>query len=59
MKKDKKKSGVIVYDMSRSNMVSEILELLKEKAITLNDLSDFSDDLKNYIIFVSSHFPKQ
>ena len=49
MKKDKKKSGVIVCDLSRSNMINEILELLKEKAIAMDYLSDFSSELKNYI----------
>ena len=49
MKKDKQKSGVIVSNLSRSNMVNEILELLKEKAITMDDLNDFSRELKKYI----------
>ena len=49
IKKDKKKSGVIVCDLSRSNMINEILELIKEKAITMDDLNDFSSELKNYI----------
>jgi hypothetical protein len=30
-------------------MINEILELLKEKAITMDDLNDFSSELKNYI----------
>ena len=49
MKKYKKKSGVIVCDLSRSNMINEILELLKEKAIAMDDLNDFSSELKKYI----------
>ena len=49
MKKYKKKSGVIVCDLSRSNMINEILELLKEKAIAMDDLNDFSCELKKYI----------
>ena len=49
IKKDKKKSGVIVCNLSRSNMINEIFELLKEKAITMDDLNDFSRELKNYI----------
>lgn len=54
MKKDKKKSGVIVYNLSRSNMINEILELLKEKAISMDDLNDFSSELKNYIKLIQN-----
>ena len=49
MKKYKKKSGVIVCDLSRSNMINEILGLLKEKAITMDGINDFGNELKNYI----------
>ena len=53
MKKDKKKNGVIVCDLSRSNMINEIFELLKEKAITMDDLNGFSNELKKYIKKIS------
>ena len=43
--KDKKDSGV-QCEMSRSNMHFVILNLLKEGAITLEDLSDFTEDLQ-------------
>ena len=55
MKKDKKKSGVIVCDLSRSNMINEIFELLKEKAITMDDLKDFSNELKIYMKALTDH----
>ena len=55
MKKDKKKSGVIVCDLSRSNMINEILELLKEKAIAMDDLNDFSNELKIYMKALTDH----
>ena len=46
IRKDKKKSGVCVTDMSRSQMFANIMELLDEKAITLDDLEGFSDSLR-------------
>lgn len=46
MKRDKKKTGVCIMDMSRSQMVSHIIELLDEKAITMEDLDSFSDGLR-------------
>ena len=44
--KDKKKTGVIIRGMSRSKMWEHILDLLLEGAITLEDLSEFSEDLQ-------------
>ena len=49
IKKDKKQSGIMVYDIRRSNMVNEIIELIQEKAIKVDDLEEFSDELKIYI----------
>ena len=48
IKKDKRKSGVLIEEMSRSSMTIHILNLLREGAITLADLEDFSDDIRNY-----------
>ena len=47
---DKKKAGVIV-DMRRSQMISQIMELLDEGAIQLSDLDEFSEDLKERMKF--------
>ncbi len=52
MKKDKKKSGVLIADMSRSNMIFIIMQLLDEKVITLDDLAEFSDDLRERLEFL-------
>ena len=41
---DKQDTGVVAKN-SRSNMIKNILELLSENAITLDDLSDFSEEL--------------
>ena len=48
---DKKHVGVTA-EMSRSRFMENIFALLCEKAITLDDLSDFSDEFKNHV----SHF---
>lgn len=48
IKKDKKKSGV-QCQMSRSEMMYIIMELLNDEAITMDDLDDFSDDFKETI----------
>lgn len=49
IKRDKKLTGVIVHDMSRSQMHIHLLDLLREGAITLNDLSDFSEDIQEWL----------
>ena len=46
IREDKKDCGV-QCEMSRSNQFYIMLSLLKEGAITLDDLEDFSDDLKD------------
>lgn len=48
IREDKRATGVVVNN-SRSNMISNILDLLHEGAITLDDLSDFSDELRERI----------
>ena len=46
--REKKSAGVII-EMSRSTFKLNLLRLLKEKAITLEDLSDFSTELQEEI----------
>ena len=48
IREDKRATGVVVNN-SRSNMIVNILDLLYEGAITLDDLSDFSDELQERI----------
>lgn len=50
IKKDKRKAGVQV-EMSRSNLIYNILSLIEEEAIRLEDLEEFSDGLKDTIKF--------
>ena len=52
IRKDKRKSGVCVTDMSRSQMFANIMELLNEKAIKLDDLDGFSDFLRQRLEFL-------
>lgn len=46
IKHDRKLTGVVVHDMSRSQMHIHLLDLLGENVITLDDLLDFSEDLQ-------------
>lgn len=48
IKEDKKDCGV-QCEMSRSKQIFIMLELLNEGAITIDDLEEFSDDLKETI----------
>ncbi len=49
IREDKKACGV-QCEMSRSNQFYIMMSLLNEGAITIDDLEDFSDDLKDTII---------
>lgn len=46
--KDKRSIGVVI-DMRRSMMVENLLELLRDKIITFDDLDEFSDELKDVL----------
>lgn len=46
IKRDKKKPGVCI-ELKKSEMIYDIIELIRDKAISMGDLKDFSDDLKN------------
>ena len=48
---DKQHVGVVAR-MSRSKMYHNLLSLLDEGAITLDDLADFSEDLRGRFAFV-------
>ena len=60
IKNDKKKAGVLVKDMRRSNMMLIIIQLLNEKVITKEDLSGFSEGLKEQLelFFTISSAPR-
>lgn len=48
IKEDKKKTGVRV-EMSRSNLIFNIISLINEGAISYTDLEEFSDVLKETV----------
>ncbi len=51
IRQDKRDIGVIC-EMKRSVMIQNLLGLLDEKAITVEDLDDFSDELKAWVKMV-------
>lgn len=55
--RDKRKTGVMA-DMRRSKLVENILDLLHEGAIMLEDLDDFSDELKDTVQLYVPHYPE-
>ncbi|MBE0450900.1 MAG: hypothetical protein IBX70_08645 [Clostridia bacterium] len=48
IKLDKKKPGVIL-NLSKQEMLFDIIRLINDGAITMDDLSDFSDELRNQV----------
>ncbi len=48
IKKDKKDPGVIL-EMSKSNMLFDLYALLRDGAITMEDLDEFSDNVKESV----------
>ena len=52
IRNDKKDTGVQLK-MSRSNCIPNIISLLNEGAITMKDLEEFSDELKETIHFIT------
>lgn len=55
--RDKQKTGVMA-DMRRSKLIENILDLLHEGAIMLEDLDDFSDELKDTVQLYVQHYPE-
>jgi len=52
IKEDRKKTGVQL-EMSRSNLIYNIISLINEGAISYEDLEEFSDELKEAVsVFV-------
>lgn len=51
IRSDKKDAGVII-EMRRLKFIQNILELLSEKVIGLDDLEEFSDELKQTVNFL-------
>ena len=51
IREDQRHVGVVAR-MSRSNMYTNLFALLQDGVITLNDLDEFSDDLRERFAFV-------
>ncbi len=51
IRKDKKHPGVIL-EMRKSNMIYAILDLLRDDVIKMDDLEEFSDELKEQVQFL-------
>lgn len=47
-KEDKRHPGVIM-ELKKSEVIWDIVRLIRLKVITYNDLSDFSDELQNEV----------
>lgn len=48
IKKDRKKPGVML-EVSKGNMFFQLLELLRDGAVSMNDLEGFSEDLRDTV----------
>ena len=53
IKKDKKHPGVML-ELSKGNMIFDIVALINNGVITTADLADFSDELKESVDFLLS-----
>lgn len=51
IKEDKRKKGVRI-EMNRSDFIYNIVALINEGAISLDDLKEFSDELKETVRFI-------
>lgn len=51
IKRDRKNSGVLI-ELSKQDMPFDLIRLLHEGVITVGDLDDFSDDLKETVKFL-------
>lgn len=49
IREDKKDTGVIVREMSRSNMLYHVMDLIREGAIGIEDLAEFSEELRETV----------
>jgi len=51
IKRDKKNLGVLI-EVSKGNMLFDLIRLMHEGVINFNDLEDFSDELKEMVRFM-------
>ena len=53
IREDKRKTGVLARDIKRSNMISLMMDLMREGAISAEDLDGFSEDLRERLTALS------
>lgn len=51
IKKDKQHPGVVI-DMRRSTMVMNLIRLIDDRVIGIDDIADFSDEVKEKVKFI-------
>ncbi len=49
LRSDKSNPGVVIADISRSNLHAHLISLIRYKVITMDDLDGFSDETRNYV----------
>lgn len=49
IRKDKRDTGVVVREASRSNMLDNIMALIREGAIGVEDLAEFGEELRETV----------
>lgn len=49
IRRDKRDAGVVVRGVSRSNMLEIIMELVREGAIGVEELGEFSEELREIV----------
>ena len=54
IKRDKKHPGVIIQQMSKREMVFDIVNLIRDGVITIEDLDGFSEELKEQVQLIIS-----
>lgn len=55
IKRDRKNPGVLI-EIRKQNMSFDLIRLIHEGVITVEDLNDFSDELKEYVKFLLENF---
>lgn len=55
IKRDKKNPGVLI-EVSKGDMPFDLIRLMQEGVITLDDLDDFSEELKETVKFMWERF---
>lgn len=50
--KDDRKAPGVILSVSRSDMLFDLLRLVQDEVISLDDLADFSDDVRQRIEFM-------